>query len=246
MAVENLTRRCCDCHWYLPLICFYSQIRRGKVQLSSRCKDCSKLAANARYKERREDVLRVVTAYRLTHKSEIYLRDKSYRERNPEYIRRIKIEHASRPESRKRKREQQRASRAANREQYNEQCRKQRLKYPERRRVTCAKDRLRRRTAKGLCSLAQWLAKCEYFGWRCYLCGIALTSEITHMEHRKPLSRGGSHWPANLAPACRDCNLSKNNKTESEYRAVMKQHQQAGEKISQRGHLQLSSESLIL
>jgi 5-methylcytosine-specific restriction endonuclease McrA len=38
------------------------------------------------------------------------------------------------------------------------------------------------------------------------------------LEHRTPISRGGSHWPANLAPACGRCNTAKGELTEKEYR----------------------------
>jgi len=33
-----------------------------------------------------------------------------------------------------------------------------------------------------------------------------------YREHRKPLSKGGSQWAANLVPACLSCNSKKNNK----------------------------------
>ncbi|NAE18264.1 hypothetical protein GUJ16_13385 [Enterococcus hirae] len=31
----------------------------------------------------------------------------------------------------------------------------------------------------------------------------------SEIDHVKPLSRGGSAWPANLRPACRTCNSKK-------------------------------------
>jgi len=30
-----------------------------------------------------------------------------------------------------------------------------------------------------------------------------------HIDHVKPISKGGSNWPANLRPACEPCNLRK-------------------------------------
>ena len=41
---------------------------------------------------------------------------------------------------------------------------------------------------------------------RCWICK---TAEPTHVDHVKPLSRGGAHMLGNLRPACSDCNLSK-------------------------------------
>jgi 5-methylcytosine-specific restriction endonuclease McrA len=45
---------------------------------------------------------------------------------------------------------------------------------------------------------------------------------VLSIEHRIPLSRGGSNWPANLAPACKTCNSSKGTKTEKEYRELLR------------------------
>lgn len=73
-------------------------------------------------------------------------------------------------------------------------------------------------SAAGMFTFQQWMAKCAYWGWRCYLCGKSLTLKTVTLDHRIPLSRGGSCWPANLAPACRRCNESKGIKTDREYR----------------------------
>lgn len=42
----------------------------------------------------------------------------------------------------------------------------------------------------------------------CWICGCALGEDF-HVDHVKPLSRGGWHCLANLRPACPACNLSK-------------------------------------
>lgn len=60
----------------------------------------------------------------------------------------------------------------------------------------------------------------KFFGTlTCYLCLKPVPFSKDHLEHKTPLSRGGSHYYSNLAVACQSCNLSKNNKTEKEYRA---------------------------
>jgi 5-methylcytosine-specific restriction endonuclease McrA len=53
----------------------------------------------------------------------------------------------------------------------------------------------------------------------CYYCGEPL--ESYHVDHKQPVSRGGSNWPENLCCTCAHCNLSKGNKTEAEYLARM-------------------------
>jgi 5-methylcytosine-specific restriction endonuclease McrA len=53
----------------------------------------------------------------------------------------------------------------------------------------------------------------------CYYCGEPL--ESYHVDHKQPVTRGGSNWPDNLCCTCAHCNHSKANKTEAEYRARM-------------------------
>ena len=57
-----------------------------------------------------------------------------------------------------------------------------------------------RRKQKGLCA---------YCG-----CALGVGAEV---DHKTPLSRGGTKWPENLALACRTCNRDKHNKTAEEF-----------------------------
>jgi len=57
---------------------------------------------------------------------------------------------------------------------------------------------------------------------RCIYCGKELTKKEATLEHKQPLSRGGTNDKENLAIACLYCNLSKNNKTEAEFREWLK------------------------
>lgn len=76
------------------------------------------------------------------------------------------------------------------------------------------KRRARKAENGGQATAEQIVSKYEYHGNKCIYCG---TEDNLTLEHRKPISRGGSHHPANIAPACRWCNTSKGNKTEAEY-----------------------------
>ena len=51
---------------------------------------------------------------------------------------------------------------------------------------------------------------------RCWWCGKKLKGSY-HVDHRIPLSRGGSNWPENIVIACPFCNLSKCDKTPLEF-----------------------------
>jgi 5-methylcytosine-specific restriction endonuclease McrA len=52
----------------------------------------------------------------------------------------------------------------------------------------------------------------------CAACPADLT-ECFHIDHKLPLSRGGSNWPINLHLLCPSCNQSKGNKTMEEWAA---------------------------
>lgn len=69
--------------------------------------------------------------------------------------------------------------------------------------------RARIQNAEGYATTEQVQARMAYYGYRCIYCG----GPFEHVEHMIPLSRGGTNWPANLAPSCGDCNWSKNVKT---------------------------------
>ena len=81
---------------------------------------------------------------------------------------------------------------------------------------------LRARHAKGSFTFEQWREKIKLWGNRCYLCSESLIDKKVHIEHRIPISRGGSNWIANIAPACAPCNMSKHAKTEKEFREWQK------------------------
>ena len=50
-------------------------------------------------------------------------------------------------------------------------------------------------------------------GFRCQYCGITRADgAVLEVDHKVPLSRGGSDRVANLITACRDCNRSKRDK----------------------------------
>lgn len=61
----------------------------------------------------------------------------------------------------------------------------------------------------GTCTLQQWRDRCALYGNSCAYCGTSLERKA-EMDHRIPVAKGGSGWPANLVPACRHCNARKN------------------------------------
>lgn len=52
----------------------------------------------------------------------------------------------------------------------------------------------------------------------CEYCNRLLTFKQATIDHRQPVSRGGSHKLANLAIACKDCNQQKGSRSDREWR----------------------------
>lgn len=107
----------------------------------------------------------------------------------------------------------------ANKERLDRMRRNYAIANPERVRESQCRSRAKRLGAVGSHSHADWLLKVKYFGWRCHYCGMALTKETLTKDHRKPLSKGGTNFLANLAPACAKCNSAKRARSENEFRA---------------------------
>jgi len=52
------------------------------------------------------------------------------------------------------------------------------------------------------------------YGFRCCQCGIVSRDGAKlEVDHRTPVSRGGTNDPANLQTLCRECNRQKGNTT---------------------------------
>lgn len=56
----------------------------------------------------------------------------------------------------------------------------------------------------------------------CYLCLNPIAFGKDHLEHKTPLSRGGTNERNNLEVACQSCNCKKHTKTELEYKMGVK------------------------
>lgn len=75
--------------------------------------------------------------------------------------------------------------------------------------IYTAQYRARKRDAQHVPYTAtQVRAKIKYWGGRCWICKKSISSSI-HMDHVKPLSKGGPDCLSNLRPACGLCNGRK-------------------------------------
>ena len=64
----------------------------------------------------------------------------------------------------------------------------------------------------------EWVEVLEEHEHACAYCGVS-DVPLT-MDHKVPVSKGGEHTKANVAPACGFCNTSKGAQTEAEWRGV--------------------------
>ncbi|RCH68735.1 HNH endonuclease [Streptomyces sp. SDr-06] len=62
------------------------------------------------------------------------------------------------------------------------------------------------------------------WGYACAYCG----AHATHLDHVRPLSRGGVDAERNIVPACQRCNLSKGAKTLAEWALTFKRDETPG------------------
>ncbi len=109
---------------------------------------------------------------------------------------------------RKERPEYDRKWQACHPEQRHISCCKWRASHPEQRRAACQRYRARLYNAPGWdYTTAQHIKwRWEMWGNKCWICG----KEAEATDHVKLLSRGGSHWPANLRPICTSCNSERN------------------------------------
>jgi 5-methylcytosine-specific restriction endonuclease McrA len=215
MQTLPITKICTACKRDLPFESYHKHAT-AKFGLRPKCKDCihvertdyyAKNASAKReysreyYAQNAERVIQYQAAYSQKHRKKIAARSKVWREANRDYLKQAK------------KVDYQR-----NKKHYLALSRIYTKQNPQYSRAGVIRRRARIANAPGYCSPAQWLARCEYYGFRCYLCHVPLTLKLIRTEHRIPLCRGGSNWPSNLAPACHPCNAKKHKMTEKEFR----------------------------
>lgn len=99
-----------------------------------------------------------------------------------------------------------------NREKAIASARDYRQKNPEYGREANRIRSRRNRQAPGVCTQDLWMQRVVFYGWKCFYCKKPLSNKTLTIDHRIPLARGGSHWPANLVPCCKPCNSRKGDK----------------------------------
>lgn len=87
---------------------------------------------------------------------------------------------------------------------------------PDKVRVSASVRRARKANADGTFTAADIRTQYESQRGKCWYCGKKVGDKY-EVDHRIPLSRGGSNAPENLVIACRHCNRSKHDKMPWEF-----------------------------
>lgn len=198
-------------------------------------KRATKLAYQREYRKRNpesyrkynrtEKHLSAVRKWRSENKRHLALYGKKRRTEKREQIKKtMKVWRKSNPEkwqgystrwgrqNRQRSRELKRESYRRNREARVAYIKKWQSENPQLPKLYRARRRARKNAAQGTCTPEQWMARVEFYGWKCFYCNRGLNEKTLTMDHRIALANGGSNWPSNLVPACLRCNSSKSHR----------------------------------
>lgn len=205
----------------------FSPDRRSSDGLQARCRACCSAAKKAARDANLHAYRAKERAYVKANKERVYANNNAWREAHPILVKQKKLEwyakarldpsflaaRAARAAANKdRKREYDKAYRALDPAKALERAKAWRKANPEKRAAIIRAYDARRRaqTAGGVSTrdLAAWTKAAKKV---CYWCGRRCAKSY-HVDHYKPLSRGGAHELENLVIACAPCNLKKNAK----------------------------------
>jgi len=235
MDIPDLTtlKRCSKCGETKPRDQFYKN-KASKDGLAHWCKECRSAEAAQRYKRDTEKFKKnrdrwnaanpnYFRDYYTEHADHISARKKEWwqqhkerlnetqrarRAANPEVARaRDKYRYHNDPA---RKAYQLNTARKARRSKHGKEIR-QRSEMTRRARIVGSGGRV---TVEEMTQIR--LAQTDKQGRvRCWYCGVSITN--WHVEHKLPLSRGGTHTASNICLSCPSCNSSKHTKTPQEW-----------------------------
>ena len=196
---------------------YYANLERAKESRRRwRQANREKDLANKRtwYYSNREKVLEHNRQWRENNKERKKDRDKRYYQVNKNRIRELQRKY--REENKDQYRVYFENWKAENSERYKEAYTLWRKKHEELVRAYKRNYKARKKHAEGTHNGRDIERLYVKQGGKCFYCGTKL-NDVFHVDHKVPLSRGGSNFPNNLALACPTCNLQKNDKTAEEY-----------------------------
>lgn len=225
-------KRCSNCSNEYPATTeYFKPDKESPSGIHSWCRVCHRAAAKRRYQEHRTEINAKTSAryhlnpepHRLYHrahyqKPEVKARcaeqAREWAKKHPEKMR----EYAKRSRSKRKvkRNEYLRAWRSANPEKTREHSRRHKSSALQSRVYTS------RRRAHKLASLGRHTKSDVVLQYQsqkglCWWCGKPLDPKKYHVDHRVPLSKGGSDDARNICITCPRCNLSKHDKMPHEW-----------------------------
>ena len=196
----------------------YRRTKDGAGGLSSYCRTCVCEYNRKYYRANKERIDRANAAWAVAHAAELKAYRAQRHREHPEFARNS----CRNWTQRHREEARARCSRfyINNPEKRKAKVEKWRRNNPEQYLALTAAHRARKRGAEGRYNAMDVKRIYAQQGGTCHYCAKPLGGKY-QVDHKTPLSRGGSNWPDNLCCACGPCNARKNAKTESEFRNVL-------------------------
>lgn len=202
VSSDCTTKTCSKCGQEFPATTEYfyqHKNRKGKKVLTGQCRTCIK-RKSSNYREAnpikaKESKRRAVQNHRDRHNA----RGRKWAENNPEKKRAIERRY---------------------RDSHPERCRESNKRWldrnPHKRREYTGLRRKRKTSAAGRYTAFDIQVMYRAQKGLCWWCGKQLNGNY-EIDHRIPVSRGGTNYPNNLCLCCRACNRSKSDKLPGEW-----------------------------
>jgi len=190
-------KKCTRCNEFFPATVEYFYTDRGN--LTANCRTCMK-------KKSRQYELDNPEKTKAAHA-------KNYQKNKPKRDAKNKEWAKNHPEE---KRAIERRYRENNGDKCNESNQRWLNRNPSKKREYTGRRRQRHTAAEGVYTNEDIQLLFKTQKGLCWWCGIKLTTKY-EIDHRIPVSKGGSNWPNNLCLTCRKCNRSKSDKYPHEW-----------------------------
>jgi 5-methylcytosine-specific restriction endonuclease McrA len=202
MATDSIAKQCYKCERILP-IGEFAKDKNRKDGRDNRCRGCMRAYLSARYQANRDRLDPVNRAW-YANRAGTGVRTAQARRNYDRHCEEIKAYN--------------RSYHAANKEKRATYLKGFRERNPELISALKRNYKARKKDAEGTHTGDDILALFDAQGGICVYCPAPLTDGY-HVDHRTPLSKGGSNWPDNLQLTCGTCNMKKHDLTHEEFMA---------------------------
>lgn len=210
-----MLQTCRYCQTEKPLDAF--EIRSDTKKPRATCKECRNAKLRARYPEQAEKIQARNKQWREDNREQYLQKARDYAAANKERMNETSRQWAAANKETANARSIE--WRKANRARVNEAAKERREAAPEKQR-TIVRNRRAKLKVSGEHTPANVAKLWERQAGVCNGCGCDLNASGYHVDHVRPIAKGGSNGPENLQLLCPTCNLSKGTKEMSEWLKV--------------------------